>query len=211
MRRCSLVLRSRHGWFSTVTDVTACLVTRGDQTQQIDRIIDSLIFDNVIVWDNSVNRDWKCAGRYLAAMQAHTDIVYFQDDDVFVPPDTQRELLAEYEEGVCVANWAHGDDPDGYEDLPLVGCGAIVDRGLCFDGIVQYAAVWPLNEAFQYEADFVVGALYPDFRHVRLPFEINYPVAQHPTRLVNQPWQRDLKLEITERAREIRDRGLVAA
>jgi len=205
MRRCSLVLRSRHGWFSTVTDVTACLVTRGDQTQQIDRIIDSLIFDNVIVWDNSVNRDWKCAGRYLAAMQAHTDIVYFQDDDVLVPEETQQALLDAYEEGVCVANWGHGDNPDGYDDLPLVGCGAVVDRGLCFDSIVRYAARWPLDTAFQYEADFVVGVLYPDFRHLHLPVEVNYQIAQHPSRLCNQTWQKQTKLNLTNRAREIRD------
>jgi hypothetical protein len=192
-------------------DVTACLVTRGDQPEQLDRILESLIFENVIAWDNSVNRDWKVAGRYLAAMQAPTDIVWFQDDDVLVPPETQLALCAEYEEGVCVANWGHGENPDGYDDLPLVCGGAVVDRGLCFDAIIRYAADWPLDEAFQYEADFVVGALYPAFRHVRLPFEINYEIAQHPSRLVNQPWQRDLKLEITERARAIRDRDLVAA
>lgn len=192
-------------------DVTACLVTRGDQPEMIDRILKALIFDQAIVWDNSVNRDWKCAGRYLAAMQAHTDVVYFQDDDVVVPQETQRTLLDSYEEGVCVANWGHGDNPDGYDDLPLVCGGAIVDRGLCFDSIVQYAALWPLDEAFQYEADFVVGVLYPDFRHLYLPFEINYPVAQHPSRLVNQPWQRDLKLEITGRARAIRDQAAAPA
>jgi hypothetical protein len=192
-------------------DVTACLVTRGDQVEQIDRILESLIFDRCIIWDNSVNRDWKCAGRYLAAMQAHTDIVYFQDDDVLVPAETQLALLDAYEEGVCVANWGHGDNPDGYHDLPLVGAGAVVDRGLCFDSIVQYAARWPLDETFQFEADFVVGVLYPDFRHLHLPFEINYGIAQHPSRLVNQPWQRDLKYEITQRARGIRDERLVAA
>lgn len=191
--------------------VTACLVTRGDQQQQLDRILDTLIFDNVIVWDNSVNRDWKCAGRYLAAMQAPTDIVFFQDDDVLVPRETQLALLDEYEEGVCVANWGHGDNPDGYDDLPLVGGGAVVDRGLCFDSIVQYAAEWPLDEEFQYEADFVVGVLYPSFRHVRLPFDINYRIAQDESRLVNQPWQKALKYEVTERARKIRDRDLVAA
>lgn len=191
--------------------VTACLVTRGDQTEQMDRILESLIFDNVVVWDNSVNRDWKCAGRYLAAMQAPTSIVYFQDDDVLVPPETQLALCGEYEEGVCVANWGHGDNPDGYDDLPLIGSGAIVDRGLCFDSIIQYAARFPLDEPFQYEADFIVGVLYPAFRHVHLPFEINMEIAQHPSRLVNQPWQREMKAAMTERARGIRDAQLVAA
>ena len=192
-------------------NVTACLVTRGDQQEHLDLILESLVFDNILIWDNSVNRDWKVAGRYLAAMQAPTDVVFFQDDDVLVPLETQLALLEAYEEGVCVANWGHGVDPDGYEDLPLVCGGAVVDRGLCFDSIVQYAAEWPLDEAFQYEADFVVGVLYPSFRHLHLPFEINMEIAQHHTRLVNQPWQHELKFEITERARVIRDRSLVAA
>ena len=56
-----------------------------------------------------------------------------------------------------------------------------------------------------YEADFAVGVLYPSFKHVHLPFDINLEVAQHGSRLVNQPWQRDLKLKITKRARAIRD------
>lgn len=214
MSRCSLAPTLQRGWCFGVIDqgqVTACLVTRGDQQHQMDRILESLVFDNVLVWDNSVNRDWKCAGRYLAAMQAPTNVVYFQDDDVLVPAETQHGLLEAYEEGVCVANWCHGDDPDGYDDLPLVGGGAIVDRGLCFDSIVQYSATYPLDEAFQYEADFIVGALYPEFRHLRLPFEINYDIARHPSRLANQPWQKTLKHEMTERARWIRDTMLVAA
>ena len=46
-------------------DVTACLVTRGDQPDMMARIRESLIFDNVVVWDNSKLPDWKCAGRYM--------------------------------------------------------------------------------------------------------------------------------------------------
>jgi len=175
------------------------------------RIRRSLIFENVVVWDNSVEDDWKCAGRYGAAAkpETQTEVVYFQDDDVLVPEDTQWQLLQEYEPGVCVANWGHGENPDGYDDLPLVCGGAVVDRALCFEAIKRYSEVWPLDEAFMYEADFVVGALYPAFRHVRLPFHIDLRIAQAPERLVNQPWQRALKFEVTERARAIRD--LVAA
>lgn len=191
------------------SQVTACLVTRGDQHEAMDRIVSSLIFENVIVWDNSVREDWKCAGRYKAAELADTEIVYFQDDDVLVPEHTQVELLEAYEPGVCIANWGHGENPDGYDDLPLVCGGAVMDRRLCADAIERYATHWPLDDAFRYEADFVVGALYPQFKHLRLPFHIDLRIAQHPSRLCNQPWQRDLKLEITERARSISD--LVAA
>lgn len=193
--------------------VTACLVTRGDQPEMLERILGSLIFGHVVVWDNSVEQDWKCAGRYMAAMRARTDYVYFQDDDVIVPPETQWTLVAEVDNGIddCIANWGHGETPDGYDDLPLVCGGAIVRREAIFPAIMAYAAKYPLDDAWRYEADFAVGVLYRGFRHVHLPFEINMPVAQHPSRLCNQPWQKQLKYDITQRARAIRDEAMVAA
>lgn len=190
-------------------DVTACLVTRGDQPEMMSAIRESLIFDNVVIWDNSVGNDWKTAGRYMAAERAETDVVYFQDDDVLVPAETQQALVDAYEPGVMVAVYAHGDDPDGFDDLPLVGAGAIVDRDLPRDAMARYLDCYPFDDGFLYDADFAVGILYPRFRQIRLPFEINLEVAQHPSRLCNQPWQADLKLEITERARKLRD--MVAA
>lgn len=196
--------------------VTACLVTRGDQPTMVARIRASLVFDRVIVWDNSRNPDWKCAGRYMAAALAPTDLVYFQDDDVIVPARTQTDLLR-CADGVAaggldiVANWGHGSDPDGYHDLPLVCGGAIASKRAAWAAIARYAEQHPLDDGFMYEADFVVGVLYRSFEHVHLPFEIDYAIAQHPSRLCNQPWQRDLKLELTERARAIRDAERVAA
>jgi len=185
-------------------DVTACLVTRGDQPDMMKLIRASLIFDNVIVWDNSKDVDWKCAGRYAAAKIAPTTLVYFQDDDVLVPEATQRALLAEYEWSI-VANYGHGTNPDGYDDLPLVCGGAIADRDTVWECIGRYSEQYDLDDAFMYEADFAVGVLYPKFKHIHLPFAINLQVAQHESRLCNQPWQRDLKFKVTERARAIRD------
>lgn len=192
-------------------DVTACLVTRGDQPLKIEEICDSLVFENVIVWNNELEPDWKCAGRYMAALRAHTRWVYFQDDDVLVPRETQLELLERAEIGACVANWGHGENPDGYEDLPLVCGGAIVERWLPWEAIARYARHWPLDDDFAYEADFVVGTLYDRFVHIREAFEIDLEIAQSPERLCNQPWQRELKLQITERARAIRDGTRVPA
>lgn len=193
--------------------VTACLVTRGDQPEMMERIRESLIFRRVVVWDNSIDPDWKCAGRYTAALRADTEWVYWQDDDVIVPRETQHALLDDDRAGEtdCLANYGHGDNPDGYDDLPLVCGGAITSKTAAWDAILRYGAHQPLDDAFKYEADFVVGALYRDWEHVHLPFHIELPVAQHPSRLCNQPWQRDLKLEITNRARAIRDAGAVLA
>ena len=185
-------------------DVTACLVTRGDQPEMLQRILESLIFENVVVWDNHMVHDHKVAGRYYAVLQAPTTVVYFQDDDVLVPAETQQALVDSYLPGVMVANWAHGDNPDGYEDIPLVGAGAIVDADLPWKAIDRWAKVFPLDEAFAYEADFIIGALYDEWTQVRLPFEIVMEIAQHPSRLVNQPWQKNLKLKMTNKARALR-------
>lgn len=191
--------------------VTACLVTRGDQPEAMGRILASLIFDRVVVWDNSVEDDWKTAGRYLGAERADTEVVYFQDDDVIVPAATQEALLQAYEPGVVVANWGHGENPDGYDDLPLVCGGAVLDRSLCRQAMGRYLERWPLDDWFLYDADFAIGVLYPRVRQLRLPFDIDLGIAQHPSRLCNQPWQREAKRTITDRARAIRDAVEVAA
>ena len=186
------------------SDVTACLVTRGDV--DMEPILDSLIFQNVVVWDNSRRHDVKVAGRYWTALEAPTDVVYWQDDDTIVDPYTQESLLAEFDKGddEIVANWGHGEHPDGYDDLPLVGAGAIADRRAAWDAIARYACRYPVDEAFLYEADFVVGALYRRWRHVHLPFEIR-DVAYNGRRLADEPWQRHTKRVLTDRARAIRD------
>src|SRR4029077_7841412 len=105
------------------SDVTAVLVTRGDQPAMVDRIVESLIFDDVVVWDNSVQQDRKTAGRYFALERAADvirDVVYFQDDDVIVPAETQWRLVDAYMPGVVIANYGHGENDGGYGDLPLV-------------------------------------------------------------------------------------------
>jgi len=191
------------------SDVTACIVTRGNV--DLKPVISSLIgYGDVIVWDNSIRPDWKCAGRYMAAMEAATELVFFQDDDTIVPRDTQIELLDQYNGEDCLAVWGHGENADGYEDLPLVCGGAIVDRFSAWGGIIRYGAEHGLDEDFMYEADFVVGVLYRNWRHVHLPFEIR-DIAYEGGRLADEPWQKDLKLEVTNRARAIRDREAVAA
>jgi glycosyl transferase family 2 len=185
-------------------NVTACLVTRGDQPEMMERIRDSLIFDDVIVWDNSAT-DRKTAGRYYATLAARTDLVYYQDDDVIVPPETQQALVDAHEAGAMVATYAHGDNDGGYGDLPLVCGGGIVDRDLPWQVLNRYLDRHPLDPSFLYYCDFAAGVLYPKFKQLDLPFHIELPVAQHPSRLCNQPWAADMKAEVTRRAREIRD------
>lgn len=180
------------------TAVTACLVTRGDV--DLTPIIETLPYDEVIVWDNSVRDDWKCAGRYKALLEAKNEVIYFQDDDVIFRHHTR--LLEAYEHGRITAIWAHGQTPDGYDDLALVGAGALVSRSLPWRALNRYLDHWPDDDGFRYEADFIVGALTP-FKHLVLPFEIR-EVAYNGRRLADEPWQRNLKRTITDRARALR-------
>lgn len=170
------------------------------------RILDSLIFDHWVIWDNSQRQDFKTAGRYQAL--THFDIrpiVYFQDDDVVVPAETQRRLCEAYMPGVVVANYGHGDNDGGYGDLPLVCGGAILDAYLPIEAMRRYEEHFPLDEEFNYYCDFALGVLYEDFRHLYLPFHIELPVAQHPSRLCNQPWAADMKAKVTAQGRQVRD------
>lgn len=187
-------------------EVTAVLVTRGDQPEMMERIRESLIFDDVLVWDNSERYNAKTAGRYYALREFRTrEIVYFQDDDVIVPQETQRRLLEEYEPGVVVANYGHGENDGGYGDLPLVCGGAILDADLPWAAAEKYLAHWPLDNDFLYYCDFAIGVLYDEWRHIHEPFEINMPVAQHPSRLCNQPWAAEMKERVTARARLVKN------
>jgi hypothetical protein len=193
------------------SDVTACLVTRGDQPRMMERILDSLIFDYVVVHDNSRERDVKTYGRYQATVKAPTGVYYFQDDDCLVPRSTQEALLACYEPCVPTAVYAHGATPAGYDDLPLVCGGAIVDERTLTAAEGRWHAEYDIDDDFLYYCDFAIGVLYPLFKQVRLPFEIVMEVAQDPSRLCNQPFAVEMKARVTERAQAIRDGAMVAA
>lgn len=193
----------------TADQVTACLVTRGDQPEMIERIIATLPYPQVIVWDNSKRQDLKIYGRFAAMREASNEVCYTQDDDCLFTH--HEELLSAYEPGVPTYVYGHYPEEGGYGDLPLPCGGALIPRSVAFAAFDRYLAHWPEDEAMHYEADFIVGPLYPTFKQVRLPFEIVMSVAQHGSRLCNQPWQRDLKFEMTQRARAIRDAERIAA
>lgn len=184
----------------SAAEVSACLVTRGDV--DLAPILETLPYGELIVWDNSQRAcDFKVFGRYAAAALARNEVVYFQDDDCIFRH--HERLLAAYEPGLIVSTYGHGENPDGYDDLPLVCGGALVDRELPARAFARYLERFPRDDGFLYEADFICGVLTP-FRHVDLPFEIR-DVAYNGARLADEPWQRELKLKITNQARELRD------
>jgi hypothetical protein len=189
-------------------DVTACLVTRGDRPEMIERILETLPYPEIIVWDNSEREDLKIYGRFAAMKEASNRVCYTQDDDcLFRHHD---ELLAAYQDGIPTYVYGHFPEEGGFGDLPLPCGGALIPKDVAFAAFDRYLERWPMDEAFCYEADFIVGPLYERFEQVRLPFEIVMDVAQHESRLCNQPFQAAMKLEMTNRARAIRDERLAA-
>lgn len=188
-------------------DVTAVLITRGDQPEMMRRIQDSLLdYADVIVWDNSVRTNYRIFSRFNAMLEGDTEVYYTQDDDCLVPQSTQQALLDAYEPGMIVATYAHGDNDGGYGDLPMPPGGALYPRHESWEAIYAYQREhddWGRDE--EAYCDFLVGVQVP-FKQLHLPFHIEMSIAQGPERLCNQPWAADAKARVTANARAIRDR-----
>lgn len=204
--------------------VTACLVTRGNVP--MERIKATLPYGEILVWDNSKEHvDLKVFGRYEVAKRAKNDVIYWQDDDVEF---TEHEaLMAAYEPDTFVSNNAHGPNPGGYDDLALQAAGALCPTWLIADTWARWWQRYPVARLYEfvknlhedgvtlpvggsaghllgvlYEADFIFGVLCKKWKQIDLPYTRLY--ADDDTRLCRQPWQEDLKLHMTNLAREIR-------
>ncbi len=122
----------------TPDDVTACLVTRGDL--DLNPIFDLLLpYRDILVWNNAVRPNVRTYGRWMGVAEAATRLVYLQDDDVLVPPETQQALIDAWEPGRIVANQPdnhHGDGP--YADLTFLGWGSIMEPGLAANALLAY-------------------------------------------------------------------------
>jgi hypothetical protein len=185
----------------TPDKVSAVLITRGDV--DLDPILETLPYDDVVVWNGRERQENNPGtfGRYEAMREAKHDVIYVQDDDCVFRH--HEELCAGYDPGRITAVYGHGETPDGLGDMALIHGGALVDRDVSLAAFDRYLERWPMDEGFYREADMIHGTLVP-FRHLHLPYEIRLEIAQHPSRMCNQPWQRDLKHMITDRARQVR-------
>ena len=54
----------------------------------------------------------------------------------------------------------------------------------------------------------ISGTITPS-RQIQFPYTIRMAIASRPNRMAHQPWQRDLKHKITNRARHVRDMEMV--
>jgi hypothetical protein len=185
----------------TAADVSAVLVTRGDV--DLSRILESLPYDDVVIWDNSKrSEDLKTYGRYAALPEAKHDVIYFQDDDiVFTHHD---ELIAAYEPGVILANmspgWVRGRD---LKDSVFVGAGALLDRDIPGKAFAKYDSLYERDELFYYYPEALVS-IPSRIKRVDLPLEV-LGWGYAPNRMNAQPWFEEWMAESIKRGRRVRD------
>jgi len=191
-------------------DVTAVIVTRGDVNLQ--PVLDSLIFDDVIVFDNSTRRiDQMTYGRVLAARRARNHYIYSQDDDITHTRDDQERIVAAYEPGMMAGcmwpEWSDGARrqgiQDGYDDLVFPGSGSITHLGMWEDAIDEYLDEWPEDDFFRLWCDTIIGVIVPTIQ-----LDIRFTELPHADNKNRMSWLPDgvaNKTEAIRRAREIRD------
>jgi hypothetical protein len=181
--------------------ISACLVTRNAEEANLGPILETIPYDDVVIWDNSERlMDFKTFGRYVVTNEARHDVIYFQDDDTIF---RDFEALEDcYAPGRLTAVYGHGENPDGYEDTAIFPGGALVDKALINPVFDCYLEHFPMDNDFFYYCDFVFGTLVPH-QQVHLPFEIR-DLAYNGARLADEPWAREVKRRITDRARSLR-------
>lgn len=191
------------------SDVSAVIVTKGDV--DLEPVLESLIFDEVIVYDNSRETDAMTHGRVYGALRARHEVIYSQDDDVVHTPANQELILAAYEPGVLTGcmwpEWSDGARrqgiENGYDDLVFPGSGSICDRDVWLEAVALYLERWPRDSFFDLWSDTIIGVIAPT-KQLDVRFEA-LPWAEAPGRMANMPDGVALKTEAIRRAREIRE------
>jgi hypothetical protein len=136
--------------------VTACLVTRGDC--DLGEIIDSLPYDEVVIWDNSQRDNLGIYGRYAAIAEAKYDTIYVQDDDLVVT--CHQQLLDTYEPGRLLCNY-----PEPW-DIPWVARGALFHRDLPKQAFDRYFTRFVKDRWFTHKGCDGVFSLLTPYRVV---------------------------------------------
>lgn len=186
------------------------IVTKGDV--DLAPILETLIFHEVIVWDNSVEQDEMTYGRVLGAMRARNETIWSQDDDILHTPADQARILAEYEPGVLTGcmwtEWSDGARAQGidggYDDLVFPGSGSISDRSLWTAAVMRYWDSYECDDFFRLWSDTIIGVIAPT-RQLDIRFQA-LPCAEDDGRMCNLPDAVALKTEAISRARAVRDR-----
>jgi hypothetical protein len=186
-------------------DVSAVIPTRGDVdlSKILKSIADAGITDTV-VWDNSKRENLKVFARYAAMAECKNDVVYVQDDDIFLPHTTIEGIIEAYEPGVITANmsegWARGRN---MLDAVQVGAGAVLDRSIPPKAFAKYDTIFPRDDFFYLYTDVLV-AIPSRIKRVDLPLEV-LPWGYAPNRMNAFPDFDERFQESLARGRAVRD------
>ena len=161
-------------------NVAACLVTRGDV--DLSPILESLPYGEVVVWDNSVRENLRAFGRYQAAGETQADTIYVQDDDCVLSPAAHQLLEQSYRLAPAGTAVLHIEEN---RDVPWVGFGALIPRGLWEEPHARYLDRWPRDDDF---LDFC-DAIFTMQARVRRCYagHRDLPWAEAASRTCNQP------------------------
>lgn len=184
--------------------ISAVLVTRGNVP--MEPIIESLPFDDIVIWDNSERDDLFVYGRYAAIAEAKHDIIYVQDDDVILPPESLDLLIAAYATGIITANMPERFLPY-YTDSCLVGFGSVFDRELPGNAFGRFGSksIVRYENRFKRACDVVFTAMTP-FKSLDLPYtQLSY--ATGSDRMYQQPGHSKERADMLEEARSCKWRG----
>lgn len=191
-------------------DISAVIVTRGNV--DLTPVLDSLIFEDVCVWDNSkADQDQMTYGRVLAAQQALNPIVYSQDDDIVHSPEQQEQIVAAYSPGVLTGcmwpEWSDGARrqgiENGYDDLVFPGSGSVSDVWLWQECVDEYLTEYPQDDFFRLWSDTIIGIIAPT-RQLDIRFDV-LPCSEEGGRMADLEDGVAQKTEAIRRARLIRD------
>jgi len=155
------------GWWRVLNydQVAAVIVTKG--TTNLDPVLNSLPFEEVQIWDNSILIDSKIYGRYRAVERTRAEWIYTQDDDCIVRDI--HAILAAVDRMAVVCNMPPERRPFYNDGIALVGWGCVFHRD-CLGVLEQYLECWPNDELFARECDRVFTAL-NRVKLVNVPFD----------------------------------------
>jgi hypothetical protein len=175
--------------------ISACLVTRGDVP--MDTLLNSLPFDDVVLWDNSVREDLGCYGRFAAVEEAKEEWIYVQDDDLLVPIPAlvkahrrHRLSLKPLSIQKVVANVRTE------EEQRFLGCGAIFHRDW-LDVFQRYWDAYGVTDDHLLDCDTIFLYQNPYLRHW-LGY-LDFPWQTAPNSLYLQPGRYEQRDAVRER------------
>ena len=173
--------------------ISACLVTRGDV--DMTPILESLPFDDIVVWNNKERDDLGIYGRYAAIAHAKHRVIYTQDDDVLV--SCFDELQDAYQPGVLTVNY-----PQPW-DIPWVARGSLFDRDLPGKAFRRYWDRFGSDEYFTHSACDGIFALLTPTKVIDHGSE-DLPHGFHAGRVSTSPgWYDQRRPMIQQRVQEL--------